>query len=64
MHVHALVCVPAVQEKSDAQLFANNVRIKMSEAIPAVLTEHWMEDARLLDEAAKIGMFHSLAVGR
>jgi hypothetical protein len=53
-----------VQEKRDAQLFANNVRIKMSEAIPAVLTEHWMEDARLLDEAAKIGMFHRLTVGR
>jgi len=59
MTVHYLdVYYPSDAEKADPQLYANNVRAAMCEAMPGtVMTEHSFEDTRLLAKAQ--GMYKS-----
>ncbi len=50
------VYVPSVEEKGDAQLFANNVRDVMAETLKLPITNYSSEDALVIKKAQRLGL--------
>jgi lysophosphatidylcholine acyltransferase/lyso-PAF acetyltransferase len=50
------VYVPSEEEKKDPKLFAQNVRLKMAEALGVPVTEHSYEDGEILCRVSDLGL--------